>query len=587
MRRLQANLPGSAPNAGAFLAYTRRLRINSLRTTVVLFAITLPFIIIALSAIGWSVVDRSRAMSAAATGTVDSVLADVDLLRAVKNMEIQTLLLQNTVSSLATEDPDDAANDLRQARRTYQSALRDVIRITNQRHITKFGPFDNVDQDLRLAKSLFDDLVGTVKSAETAQGSGTGGQNALVMRASAQVDGLYQQLDTMADGVGFIVADDKKGLGQLTAQNAQAMTVLAWWMIGAAALGLVICVGIVAFLLRGILRPVLLLSRATRALAQGDLLVRLDRLGTVELNDMADALMVFRDNLSETKRLREERAAQEQATRVEKQHVLEGLADSFEAQVSAVVESVGDATQQLRENAQGLTATAKGTLNQLDRVSAASEQATENVQAVATSAEQLSTSIEEISRQMQNATSVANRAVEEAQSTDRAVTRLNIAAQKISDVVRMIQDIANKTNMLALNATIEAARAGEAGRGFAVVASEVKQLARQTSEAVDDIQAEVNSIQSETDQAVGAIAGIVRTIGDISEITILVASAVEEQGAATREITRSVQQASDGTKEVFRNISGVTKAADDTQDAATTLLAAAQALAEQSSVLRT
>ena len=138
------------------------------------------------------------------------------------------------------------------------------------------------------------------------------------------------------------------------------------------------------------------------------------------------------------------------------------------------------------------------------------------------------------------------------------------AAQKIGDVVKLINDIAGQTNLLALNATIEAARAGEAGKGFAVVASEVKSLANQTAKATEDISAQIKSIQSATGGAVQAIGGIGQTIGRISEIATTIASAVEEQGAATQEIARNVQQASAGTNEVSSNIVNVTQAATET-----------------------
>jgi methyl-accepting chemotaxis protein len=166
------------------------------------------------------------------------------------------------------------------------------------------------------------------------------------------------------------------------------------------------------------------------------------------------------------------------------------------------------------------------------------------------------------------------------------VKALAEAAQKIGDVVKLINDIAGQTNLLALNATIEAARAGEAGKGFAVVASEVKSLATQTAKATEDIANQVKAIQSATGDSVAAIEGITTTITRINEIATTVASAVEEQGAATKEIARNVQQASAGTTEVSRNISGVTQAAGETGAASSQVLGAASDLAKQGETLR-
>ena len=158
-------------------------------------------------------------------------------------------------------------------------------------------------------------------------------------------------------------------------------------------------------------------------------------------------------------------------------------------------------------------------------------------------------------------------------------------AQKIGDVVKLIQDIAAQTNLLALNATIEAARAGEAGKGFAVVASEVKNLANQTAKATEEISQQINTNQLSTKEAVSAIEEIAATIVSVNEIATAIASAVEEQGAATREIARNVQEASQGTQDVTSNISGVSKAVGETGHMATEMLSAAGDLSGQAEAM--
>ena len=255
--------------------------------------------------------------------------------------------------------------------------------------------------------------------------------------------------------------------------------------------------------------------------------------------------------------------------------------------VKDVVEVVASASTEIESNAQLMSATAEQTSRQSSAVAAASEEATSNVQTVASAAEEMSSSIDEISRQVAQSAEIAGSAVEEANKTNATIQGLAEAAQKIGEVVDLINDIAGQTNLLALNATIEAARAGEAGKGFAVVASEVKSLATQTAKATEEIANQIGAMQSVTSESVEAIKGIGTTIERINEIATTIASAVEEQGAATQEIARNVQQAAQGTQEVSSNISEVTKGVSETGQASGQVLEAASGLSKQADELKT
>jgi methyl-accepting chemotaxis protein len=195
-------------------------------------------------------------------------------------------------------------------------------------------------------------------------------------------------------------------------------------------------------------------------------------------------------------------------------------------------------------------------------------------------------SVTEISRQVQESSRIAGEAVAQARKTHDRVNDLSSAANRIGDVVELINSVAGQTNLLALNATIEAARAGEAGRGFAVVAAEVKALAEQTAKATDEIRKQIGDIQNATQDSVHAIEEIGVTIGRISEISSTIASAVEEQGAATQEVARNVQQAAQGTQQVASNITDVQRGASETGSASSQVLTSAQSLSSESHRLK-
>jgi len=339
---------------------------------------------------------------------------------------------------------------------------------------------------------------------------------------------------------------------------------------------------------RSITRPVNILNGVMQTLARGDktvIVAGAER--SDEVGDMARTVEVFKQNAIRMDEMTAEQAAAEKRAAEEKKRGMHKLADDFEVQVKAIVDGLSASATEMESTAQTMSASAEQTGQQATAVAAASEQASTNVRTVSAAAEELSSSVSEISRQVSKSTQIASKAVSDAESTNETVRSLAEAAQRIGDVVNLINAIAEQTNLLALNATIEAARAGEAGKGFAVVASEVKSLANQTGKATEEISAQIAAMQSSTQGTVQAIEGIRGVIGEISEIATTIASAVEEQGAATQEISRNVAQAAQGTQEVSANIAGVNQAAGETGAAAGQVLTAAQELSRQSAQLRT
>jgi len=333
---------------------------------------------------------------------------------------------------------------------------------------------------------------------------------------------------------------------------------------------------------RGLVRRLVGLVRATRAVAEGDLETEVPVRGGDEIAEMAEAVRGFQANSREMKRLEAQQREMEAEAEAKRRAALEEVARSFEAQVKGVVERVAAAAGQMRETAEGIASRAESNRSRGTAAADASERANSDVQTVATAAEEMAASLEEISRQVSRSAQMARSAVDEAERTNGKVGDLTAAAERIGEVVGLISDIAEQTNLLALNATIEAARAGEAGKGFAVVAGEVKALASQTAKATEEIAAQVRAIQDETGGAAEAIRSIAGSIGSIDEAAAAIASAVEEQAAVTQDIARNTQSAAEQTRAVVDNVGQVSASAEEAGAAANTALGAAEELSEQS-----
>jgi methyl-accepting chemotaxis protein len=284
-----------------------------------------------------------------------------------------------------------------------------------------------------------------------------------------------------------------------------------------------------------------------------------------------------------------ERSAERERQQQRQQQRADQLADltrAFDQQATAVIETVLSAAIEMRDAAHSMTETAAKTSLQSTTAAATSQQASANVQTVAAATEELAGSTGEIGRQVSESARITQAAVSEAEGTNRTMRSLAEAAEQIGQVVKLISDIAGQTNLLALNATIEAARAGDAGRGFAVVASEVKSLAVQTAKATGDISSKILGMQQVTGEAVAAIERIGGTISKVNEIAAVIAAAVEEQAAATKDIAANVQQAAVGTQDVSGTIGEVSVAASHTGKSATVVLEAATRLSGEATGLK-
>ena len=322
---------------------------------------------------------------------------------------------------------------------------------------------------------------------------------------------------------------------------------------------LVGCIGAIFLVRRYISKPIGRLVALAKDIAEGegDLTKRLNMEGWDEIGELAYWFNTFIERL-------------------------EGIIRT----ISRNTVGVAGSAEELTVVSQQMTGNAEETSAQAAAVSAASEQVSKNVRTVAVGAEEMSASIREIAKNTSEAARVAKEAVEVAQKTYAMISKLGASGAEIGNVIKVITSIAEQTNLLALNATIEAARAGEAGKGFAVVANEVKELAKQTGDATEDIRNKIGAIQQDTLGAVAAIEQIGGIINQINDIADTITSAVEEQSATTNEIGRNVGEAARGSNEIVRNLMGVAEAAQSTASGASQTQAAAQELARLASELQ-
>jgi methyl-accepting chemotaxis protein len=400
---------------------------------------------------------------------------------------------------------------------------------------------------------------------------------------------IVPKLNEMAASVGKIEGDLRRDFNAAKGKTDGTIADVIWLQQLAGIIMLLLGIGVAYLMGRSIVNPLTALTGAMRELAGGNFEVLLPGLGRKdELGQMAKAVETFKVRAAEkAEQEAAARASEAQTLEAQRREVLYKLANDFESAVGTVVGAVGTAASELENAAHSLTNTAETTEQLVMVVADASQSASANVQTVAAASEEMAASVAEVGRQVLESSKIAGEAVEQARQTDIRINELSQAASRIGDVVKLITAIAEQTNLLALNATIEAARAGEAGRGFAVVASEVKQLASQTAKATEEIGTQIASMQHATADSVAAIKAISTTINRVSEIATVIAAAVEEQGTATQEIARNVQNAAKGTIEVADNIGDVRTGAKETGAASAQVLNSAKALSAEGGRLKT
>ncbi len=315
-------------------------------------------------------------------------------------------------------------------------------------------------------------------------------------------------------------------------------------------------------------KPIRTLAMQMTQLAEGDTSIEIsgDKRRD-EIGQIARSLGVLRDAVKTNNALLAEiRTRDDREAQLVHEVAIHARIEKFSTELSAAMTRFGAMAKRMAAASETMILAARNASEGTSQAKIASTNAAGDVSSVANASEQLLISIEEISQQVVQSTTVVQKAVTEAVGTNAGMARLSAAARRVGDVVSLISRIAAQTNLLALNATIEAARAGEAGRGFAVVAQEVKTLATQTAKATQDISGQIADMQAATEMSVQAIDLIARKINEVEHISMIIASAVQEQGASTQEITRNVRSAASGTAAMSSFVENVAMAVAETNE---------------------
>ena len=491
---------------------------------------------------------------------------DADLARG--GMRLAESFLESDAAAarfFASRSPADS-NIAAAALRTVAPAVEDLARQAgDNRRIRRFVAA--LEKPLAAYGSALDSVI----AADGKLLSAAAGRNAA---ADAVLGAAAAERDRAAES-------QREAVASMLGSVASVRRLLLVASIAAVGIGLALAV----LIGRGISRPIMLLTRATQRLAEGDLspdIPALDRRD--EIGRMAQALLVFRGHAQKARDLQGE-ADRVSTAKDRRQQAMDRHTQDFGTSTAGVMEGLERSAETARATAQELFTATQHTRDRAEATAQGAAASGKRLSDVAGATAQMSASIAEIGQQAARAATAAREAVERATATDAKVTGMAVAAEQVGAVVRLISDIAGQTNLLALNAAIEAARAGDAGRGFAVVAGEVKALAAQTARATGEIASQIAAIRAATGEAVGAVRDVCSVITQIDEVATVIAAAVEEQAASTRDIAAGVQTMTASTNQATEAMRDVSAVSENAGEASRRVLSVADELGHTARVL--
>jgi methyl-accepting chemotaxis protein len=488
----------------------------------------------------------------------------IALIRITKDIQLDVVQVQQFLSDIsATRGQNGLDGGLKEAHEFADKFGQDVSAATK---ITKTIHRQDIVDMLTETNDAFGPYYETgQRMAEAYIKGGPAGGNPMMPEFDKASDALQAKTEQMLSAADAVVGDMTQHLSGTISLIEDHGDRLVWWTAVLGVLGTILAAGLGGLTMVWLVRPIVLMTDATRQLAEGNLAVvvpwhnRRDEIGA-----MAAAVLVFRDHMIAENRLAAEQTAERERAAAEKHAALLAMANKIETDTTAALQEVNARTTAMTATADAMSASAVRTGSAAEGAAASATQALANSQTVASAAEELSASIREIGSQAAQSTEVVGRAVSAGRDTRSTIEALNEEVLRIGAVADIIGEIAAKTNLLALNATIEAARAGDAGKGFAVVASEVKQLATQTARSTEEIAQHIALVRNATGASVNAVAQIEKTIAEVNAIAGSIAAAVEEQQSATAEIARNVSQTASAANEMTERTQDVSLEAAQT-----------------------
>ncbi len=507
---------------------------------------------------------------------------DIELLKHIKTMKESMIQVQQFLQDISATRALDGLNGGFDEAKTHADAFN--VHLMAAKKISHERGYKDIEAILIEIEKDFPPFYETGKRmAQAYIDFGPEGGN----RMMAEFDAVASKIGEESDKVVELVEKNTdtqvstivSGLDTLQTLNKTNQSFLMM----SSAITIVITLAIALLLQRSISSSFVALSKDLDDISSGEYEneTNLSEARKDEFGAISRTLVTVKETLAKGVELEKQQKKQKEDLEKQKKVDMENLAKRFESKVQGIIQTVASAATELFHTSESMTRLIQSVTQRAGSVSRSSGDASRNIQTVAAATEEMSASVSEIAKQISKSTDVVANAVAQANKAEETSKMLESATARIGEIVTLIQSIAGQINLLALNATIESARAGEAGKGFAVVAHEVKSLANQTTGATDEIIGNVAQIQDVSKQVIEAFNGIKIAINNVSEYSLAISAAVEEQAATTNEISSNMGHTSAGTQQISTDINDVDKASKEASASAVQVLEATKMLSKE------